>query len=113
MRPAYYIGQLVYFELNLDTIIQKYCINKDKPELQCNGKCHLANQLSKPSSKGENGSNTLLNVIFESFIPVFLSTSLEIKFNNLVNYTNKKDSFCYGNIYFFLHESKAYKPPIS
>ena len=27
-----------------------FCINKDKPQLQCNGKCHLATQLQEVES---------------------------------------------------------------
>lgn len=113
IRPTYYIGQLVYFELNLDTIIEKYCVNKDKPEFQCNGKCHLATQLSNTSNKNDDNNNKSLRVIFESFLPVFISTSQDIKFNNPVIDAYKENSFCYGNSYFFLHESRAYKPPIS
>ena len=34
---------LTYAYYNIDTagFIEKLCENKDKPELQCNGKCHL------------------------------------------------------------------------
>jgi hypothetical protein len=28
-------------------ITQLFCVNKDRPRLQCNGKCHLSNQLRK------------------------------------------------------------------
>lgn len=37
--------------MNQTEIIMEFCVNKNKPELQCNGKCHLAKQLdfeSKP-----------------------------------------------------------------
>ena len=30
-----------YYELDPVGFIEKLCENKDKPELQCNGKCHL------------------------------------------------------------------------
>lgn len=33
-----------YF-LNTEEITELFCINKEKPKLECNGKCHLANQL--------------------------------------------------------------------
>ncbi len=33
-----------YF-INQSEIIELFCINKDKPQLECNGKCHLATQL--------------------------------------------------------------------
>jgi len=34
-----------YFYSNQDEIIENYCINKDKPELHCEGQCHLTKQL--------------------------------------------------------------------
>lgn len=39
--------------LNSTEITELFCVNKEKPELQCNGKCHLAKQLVK-AEKEEN-----------------------------------------------------------
>lgn len=38
---------IVLFKLNQQAIEQQFCINKDKPELQCHGKCHLKKELEK------------------------------------------------------------------
>ena len=43
----YQVGYLAYFSLNQDEIIAEYCINKDKPELECNGHCHLKKEIQK------------------------------------------------------------------
>ncbi len=70
LRPAYNIGYVAYFQLNLDYIIENYCVNKEKPKLQCQGKCHLANQLAvTPIDDTEDSSS--LGSIFEAFIPVY------------------------------------------
>lgn len=70
LRPAYNIGYVAYFQLNLDYIIETYCVNKEKPELQCNGKCHLVNQLTaKPID--DTDSTSFLGSIFEAFVPVY------------------------------------------
>lgn len=45
---------IVNFKLNQQIITNQFCINKDKPELHCNGKCHLTKELKKsehPDSK--------------------------------------------------------------
>lgn len=104
--------QLIYFELNIDSIIQKYCVNKDKPEFQCNGKCHLANQLSETSNNNDD-SNKSSRIIFESFIPVFLSKQQDLNFKNLLDFNKKKEMFGYVNAYFFFHTPVVYKPPIA
>lgn len=38
---------VVYFKLNQVAIEKTFCINRDKPELQCQGKCHLKKELQE------------------------------------------------------------------
>ena len=45
VRPVFYLGQWTYYATNLDKIIDEYCVNKDRPQLQCDGKCYLAQQM--------------------------------------------------------------------
>ena len=45
------LGIIGWYQLNTQSITEKYCVNKDKPQLHCNGKCHLKKQLDKT----ENG----------------------------------------------------------
>ena len=44
LRP---IQPYVEYVLNQDYIAEFLCVNKDKPELKCHGKCHLAKQIEK------------------------------------------------------------------
>lgn len=44
---------IVNYELNKSYITQKFCENKNKPKMNCNGKCHLNKQLQK-QEKNEN-----------------------------------------------------------
>ena len=41
---------VVHFKLNQQVIEQKFCINKNKPALQCHGSCHLKKQLEETES---------------------------------------------------------------
>ena len=34
-----------------DRIEELFCVNKDKPKLQCHGKCHLAKQITQEEKK--------------------------------------------------------------
>ena len=38
--------QFLYYKTHETEIIMEFCVNKDKPELKCNGKCHLAKKVS-------------------------------------------------------------------
>lgn len=44
---------LVYanFWMNQEYIAEKLCENKDKPEMECNGKCHLKKELEKEDKR--------------------------------------------------------------
>jgi hypothetical protein len=37
----------IQWKINQQEITRIYCINKNKPEMQCNGKCHLAQKMRK------------------------------------------------------------------
>ena len=44
LRP---IAPFVEYAINYDYISKVLCINKDKPELNCNGKCQLMKELKQ------------------------------------------------------------------
>ena len=69
-RPVYQAAYLMYFEFNLDAIIETYCVNKDKPQLKCNGQCHLAKQLNAGMSNSETAKSGVLR-ISQAFIPLY------------------------------------------
>lgn len=69
LKPIYNVGYLAYFELNIDYIVETYCVNKSKPKLACNGKCHLAQQLVKVTNK--SSKDTFIASLLEMFVPVY------------------------------------------
>lgn len=48
---------LVEYVVLYDYIRTELCVNKSKPELKCNGKCHLAKELKNASDSKEEGTN--------------------------------------------------------
>ncbi|MGY0392828.1 hypothetical protein ACW5R3_09765 [Bizionia sp. KMM 8389] len=111
LRPIYFLGQVAYYELNVESIIQKYCVNKDKPELQCNGKCHLAKQLQIDEKSSDNSDYNDLAVL-EGFFPIFN----HIEFFEFSTETKKKTikrqvTNTYVNNYNSLLADTSYKPP--
>jgi hypothetical protein len=105
-------GLFVNYQLNKAEITRKYCENKAKPMLNCNGKCHLAKQLAK-QQKQEEQSNTIdfgkykyetndftvttPNFVFETHTETILSQS-------------KKD-FYYQKIFSEKHAGNIFHPP--
>ncbi|MEO9571009.1 MAG: hypothetical protein ABJH82_10015 [Polaribacter sp.] len=91
LRPIYHLGYIAYFEYNIDYIIETYCVNKEKPQLQCNGKCHLAKQIAPQidlSNKDIKGFNT----ISEAFFPVFKEKDYSYNIKKLLK-VNIKDNW--------------------
>lgn len=41
------LGIFTEYILDIERFTELYCKNKDKPEMQCNGKCHLTDQLAE------------------------------------------------------------------
>ncbi|AWW00713.1 hypothetical protein [Arcticibacterium luteifluviistationis] len=42
------------YELRKDFIIENFCVNKERPELNCDGQCYLAKQLKAAQEHDEN-----------------------------------------------------------
>lgn len=69
------IAPIVYldYEFNKEFIIKNYCVNKDRPQLHCDGKCYLAKKLKAAQEKEEqqglqNFVKKLLTEVFDSVI---------------------------------------------
>jgi len=67
----YFAGYVGYFELNKDYIIKKYCVNKAKPKLKCNGKCHLSKKLTTVTSVKIDTSESQFKALLSGFKNIF------------------------------------------
>ncbi|WP_420399610.1 hypothetical protein [Flagellimonas sp.] len=77
---------VVEYVANYDYIVTVLCENKEKPQLQCNGKCYLAKQLEKSAEQdeqnpfGEHNPNT--EIQHPVFFQTLLATGLGTQFSN-------------------------------
>ena len=105
----YFVGYVAYFELNIDYIVETYCVNKEKPQLQCNGKCHLVKQIASTTDKDGNAT---LNSLAESFFPVFY---VDYIYDKNIKKSFKKElrkNTLQEQLYSFSFEHIHFKPPI-
>ncbi|REG87792.1 hypothetical protein [Winogradskyella sediminis] len=95
---------IMNFKLNQKAITEQFCINKAKPELQCNGKCHLTKELQETE---HTDSEKIMNT--KNFDLVYYQDS-EFKISNF-NITQIKVKL----IYIEFQHSEPYlevlKPP--
>ena len=119
---ALFISKLVYgliwqvhYELNKAEITARYCENKNRPELHCNGQCYLAKQLQKADSalqaKEQEQQQHLdlgAKIISEEY---FLSnTSTHLKIYPISEEQQVKTSFS-SPFYSFLYVQNCFHPP--
>lgn len=48
------VGPYIAYLARKDYIIEKFCINTEKPEMQCGGKCHLEKQVKEAHDKSDD-----------------------------------------------------------
>ncbi len=54
------LGLCAYYEINKKMIADKLCINKNNPQLHCNGKCFLSRQLKKNEDNEKRQSKSIM-----------------------------------------------------
>ena len=96
--------------VNYDYISTQLCENIEKPELKCNGKCHLKKELASEAKKdnpksNEHKSNSItFEVLYcENITPFTFSPKI---------YSEKKVKSFYNCIYFRLNSTSIFHPPI-
>lgn len=112
LKPILYVGQVAYFQLNIDEIIEKYCVNKDKPQLECNGKCHLTKQLAQYDTTPTEDTTGIETInVKEVFTLVYIVTqSIKVP-KKTVAASSKEVINAYTNDYSYLGISSCFKPP--
>ena len=102
---------VVDYVVNYDYISTVLCINKAKPKLQCNGKCHLMKELAKtsesetPISSNKKIASQELEILFFEEIKSFKIAS---NFFDKIQLLNSN----YSNLYSYLNSYSVFRPPI-
>ena len=65
LRFSYFVYQ---YHFNNKVFTENYCVNKDKPELKCNGKCELV-KLAKAAEKKEQSNKNISDSEINFIIP--------------------------------------------
>lgn len=101
----------VDFIVNQQEITAKLCENKEKPKLQCNGKCHLKKQLAKiDNSEKKEDKKQHSNQSFK--VEELFFNSLDNSVSSYFNYEIKsKKTYTYINLYHFQLNQNLKAPP--
>lgn len=98
------------YVVNYEYISKVLCVNKAKPKLQCNGKCHLMKELAKtsesetPISSNKKIASHELEVLFFEEIESFKIISIYLDDKQKINSN-------YSNFYSYLNSILVFRPP--
>lgn len=108
LKPVF---PVVDYIVNYDYIAKVLCENKAKPELKCNGKCHLMKELAKQAENEKPIQNNKKQAALE-FEVLFFQEIASLQFTQ----SNGDDKLitldCYSNQYFHLNSDAVFRPPI-
>lgn len=57
------------YQVHKERITQLFCVNKARPQLHCNGKCHLAKQLRKAAETESKAPAGTVKIKYEALAP--------------------------------------------
>lgn len=67
----------IHFKVNQDEITEEHCINKDKPELNCDGKCYLKEQLNNTRETADQPQSPSTPRFLEFECDTFISSEMK------------------------------------
>lgn len=98
------------YVINYEYIATQLCENKEKPELKCNGKCHLAKELAKASEEekpiSQNKKNQTSEIEF-----LYFNQVTDFNFKTILRFSRKEINTFYFNFYKRKHFSSTFHPP--
>ena len=97
--------------VNYDYIVSELCENKSKPELHCNGKCHLEKELAK-AAESDSTNSSEKKTSFQQTEIVFCQELEFMDFRQIYFPNSTLVSNNYSNFYFHLNNSYVFHPPI-
>lgn len=109
IKPVFPV--LEYF-INYDYIVTELCENKAKPELKCNGKCHLAKELAK-AANNDFPNSTDKKIAAQQYETIYFQEIETITFNLHTSKNTLTIPNYYANNYHHLAIDGTFHPPTS
>nr|WP_315147928.1 hypothetical protein [uncultured Flavobacterium sp.] len=99
------------YVVNYEYITKVLCVNKAKPKLQCNGKCHLMKELAK-ASESEKPISSNKKIVTQELEVLFFEEIKSFKITSLYFEVKQKIISNYSNSYSYLNSVSVFRPPI-
>jgi hypothetical protein len=99
------------YVVNYDYIVKELCVNRQKPQMHCNGKCHLMQGLAKAADqqKQESDKKSAQQQAEVLFYAPIANVAIPISFPIIV----KQQAVHYSNLYSQTNYQSVFHPPTS
>ena len=101
---------VVDYVVNYDYISKVLCVNKDRPKIHCNGKCHLMKELAK-NSESENPISNNKKITSQETVVVFFQEINSFVITPLYFLKTKRAISNYSNLYSYKSIPVVFHPP--
>lgn len=98
------------YVINYDYIVKELCENKAKPEMKCNGKCHLMKELARASEKEVPISSDKKSTHHDFEVLFFENKNFSFTSNHKF-VVNSKVNLVYNNLYSYEKSNLVFHPP--
>ncbi|KGO85636.1 hypothetical protein Q765_15615 [Flavobacterium rivuli WB 3.3-2 = DSM 21788] len=107
VRPVIPVADYI---INYDYITKVLCVNKAKPMMHCNGKCHLMKELAKTAEQDKPLSQKKSNVAEAEVL--FLEPLSSFTFQLFFTQLNTRNTSLYSNLYVHINSDSIFHPPL-
>lgn len=108
LKPVF---PVLEYTIHYDYIAKELCENKAKPEMKCNGKCHLMKELAK-ASDSENPTPQDKKASHQEFEVLFFEKFTTVALFHLNFPVQKVTGFNYSNLYSHQASTAVFHPPV-
>jgi hypothetical protein len=99
----------INYQLNQLEITRKFCENKAKPKMQCNGKCYLAKQLAKQENQKQTPSDKKDFKV--KIIELTAQLIEQIAFDHQIQKSTSSSCYAYSEARSAAHLMEIFHPP--
>lgn len=96
------------YAINKEYVAKMLCVNKNKPQMHCNGKCHMMKQLKAQDKKEQSPANPFKEL--KDFQPLY-GNEINIKLSAVTDSNCLKSTFIYSSLFSTQHLHSVFHPP--
>lgn len=109
MQTFYASGFTLWFYANRKAIAQEHCINKNRPELKCDGKCFLSMKMKEAGHHQDENAPLQVKQLLEGSPYTLFNSSIDFNIPD----TRIVHVCGYTSAYDYLHSNSLFRPPLT